>query len=722
MDTYLAPFAFHPEPESYLKALTSWVPGAAVPVLGEPTAAAAAVAALGGAGPRPVVPEHGEIAVFWPRGSGAGELGAALATAVEARGGEIADVDEIGPRSSGAEHVALVCLADELDERMLIRVHESLWREHGERRGGHFGLVVGDDLGSLSWIVAKGLALPHRSAPEQEHVRIWPAAQSIPRRYGRGQWLLRDDAGAKEIRPLLLERYSGAISFLAHGRDDVVHFNDTVVCPIGPRLIEPDSPAAAHAPVCAFTGHCYRPEVADAEIVLAGDIRADFVFANSCMGMRVNEGLYPREYLMPHGFVGGVAAAYLATGQVIVGLLKLNDLFHSALDAGLTVGQAASVVNDHLRYERVDLPYYTLLGLPWLSAAGVLPEPGEAWLEYRTELGDPQATGGGMRAAAVALAAAEGSDESPHVLFLSPRTAALLPDEVLARPSLGALPPLAARLRGIGRTLANLENVAFTGLRYSRQGNMLVNVRDQVASLAQALHHAALRGDVKRISRRIDAITRGMERAELALAEALFERGIQSFQHYNDIWGETLELHGAELTDRECAYCDRPLTRQAASHPILERIGRDSLICPRCGMISDRDALSPVSDLDLRTPEQWRCGEEREIRLSFTVRSGDSDREPPSRVTAGVFIANAAKYGISFPAPRVVEVGPDGSGSLELSVLTPHGARTHQEYVRGFVVAEGTISFLARPVWIRPGSRSEPIPVSLLGSQQEVAK
>jgi hypothetical protein len=76
-------------------------------------------------------------------------------------------------------------------------------------------------------------------------------------------------------------------------------------------------------------------------------------------------------------------------------------------------------------------------------------------------------------------------------------------------------------------------------------------------------------------------------------------------------------------------------------------------------------------------------------------------------------MANGSKIGMApFPPPRFVDVAADGSGQLAVSVEVPTGARMHQENIRGLVVAEGTIAFVTRPVWVRPAAIG-PVAVTL---------
>jgi hypothetical protein len=696
--TTLGPFRFFADRDGYLSALRCHRPGIKVPVLGAPGVAHELVASRSDVDPVRYVPDHREVLVVSLRGSRVSDVAHALAGSVDGRWVALDDPREIGTTGDSADYVVVVGLADEFNERCLMLAHDTLWQCRSSTTGGHLGVLTAADARDLSWLIAKGMALPHRTVPFEDHVRVWPAVLGKVSRYGTGRWVLRDDATAETLRPVLLENHTGALSVLAHGRDDVLHLNDTVICPTGATAVGGDGHPASHAPVCAFTGRCYRPEVAPGDIIRAGQVLADAVFTNSCMGMRVSEGLYPTDYLMPHGFIRGFTAAYLASGQIVNGLVKLNDIFHTACATGRSLGETATLINDHLRHERVDLPYFTLVGLPWLT----LNDPSSddsPWLGFRIASGNWASEGSGLRAASVAVAVDEQFGRSAHVIHASPRSAAVLAGAVSEKMDMSRVPALEVTLQSIGRSMTNLDDVQFTGLKYSRQNNMLVTVRDQVAALANSLNVAALRGDASKIKRKIQAVTQVVERAELTLAEAVFERGMQSFQHYNDVWGETLEMDPPDLTDDECPYCARPIVRYRATQPVLPRIARDALVCARCGMIRDCDVRSPVAQLIVETDELWYCEGTHALSVRLRLHGGSAH---PANVAVGAFMANGAKNGVTFPGPRTVPVSADGSVTLDLQAEVADGARMHQEYVRAVVVAEGTLSFVSRPVWVRP--------------------
>jgi hypothetical protein len=71
-------------------------------------------------------------------------------------------------------------------------------------------------------------------------------------------------------------------------------------------------------------------------------------------------------------------------------------------------------------------------------------------------------------------------------------------------------------------------------------------------------------------------------------------------------------------------------------------------------------------------------------------------------------MANAVKNAMTFAPPSFVPVAEDGSAVFELELDVSDDARMHQEYIRGLVVAEGTVSFVTRPVWVRPRLRRRP--------------
>ena len=553
----------------------------------------------------------------------------------------------------------------------------------------------------LSWVIAKGLTFPWRVAAESGHLRIWPAVQELKDRVGVGGWILRDRASVSEVAPLLLKGHTGVVSFLGHGRDDVLHLDDTVICAASPHARAERGLARTHVPVCAFTGQCYRTDVPAERIIRASEVSADIVLANSCLSWRAAEGLFPPEYLLAHGFMSGIAAGYVGSLTLQAGSALVNDLFHHALAQGHSVGQADSLINDHLRAERTDPAYFTLLGLPWVTPGASAEWPQDAGEHFITLQALPEAErpGGALTSVGLASAAIGRTGHPSRPVYVSARTSSLIDAPTAAPADEQAADALRKELQGLGRTIVSIGNMASLGFRYSRQNNLLVNLHDQISNVARALTTAATAGEATKIDRRVASLRKAVGRAELTLAEAFFERGTTSFVNFAEMWGMLLEQLPLEPAEGECPYCARVLMRRRAVHPLFDRISRTCLECARCGIILDRAPDGPVQYMELEAEELWHHGQQVRICLKITA-SSTLDR--PIQAYAAIYTEASGRSHIEFPSVQHVTLMPGQSSVVSVTAGIPPTARAHQEFLLGFAVAEGTLNCASRPVWIRP--------------------
>lgn len=703
-------FALHADMRSYAAALSHGTDEDPTPVLGSHTHARALVEAMSdqAAGPRPVTPLR-DVLVLTPRHSAVAPLARALADRVT---GCVEEFDgqqeaaEILRRHPAAQWVVLCALTTEVSDRAVVSLQDEIWNlVRADQFRGHLGVLIGATPEQVAWLLGKGLALRHRRTPQRRHVRIWPAFDSLPVRHGPGEWILRSEATADLMTPLLRNEHSGIVSFVAHGRDDVIHLHDTVICAKGPAAVARDAgDLRAHLPVCAYTGRCFRDEIPPEKILRADSVLVDMVFVNACMGWRIADGLFPADYLLPSGFAGGTAAAYVAAPNLVNGIAALNDMFHIALAAGASAGEATSVVNDHLRYSRLDLPYFTLLGLPWLLALDAGPQEPPVTDGLVTVAGSDRHRGSGSGGGSGSLQAAARTlghrcpDGRPqHVTLTSPRTATVL--EQFPRDDLDEPADLTRELHRLGQSMMSLEQVPLLGFRYARQGNLSVTLREQVTALATALQQSVSFGDVQRVTKRIDSLRRSVDRAERGLAQALWDRGTSSFINFDDLWTEVLEQQQLVPVPDRCPYCARSMVRLEAAHPLFPRLARTGLVCARCSVTRDRDVLSPVADILISCDETWRRQSRVEVKVNITPVP---DLEDELSCWIGVHTENCVRIGVRFPALQRGRLKSGETTTVVVQAEVQEDAQMHQEYLRAFVVAAGTISIGSRPVYVRP--------------------
>ncbi|WP_250032505.1 hypothetical protein [Paractinoplanes maris] len=638
---------------------------------------------------RPTAP--GNRAVLTLAGSAVDKHGPAIAAAVGATHISVlawADVAAaLGRQATGEIHAGFVAVTADLEESQIDGIREDLRMLADDGPSVHAGFLVGPDLAAVSWLVAKALAWPWRRGERCEVLSVHSAASSS--RVSGGDVVLKSDATFERLAPQLLGGHVGLLSLMAHGRDDVIHLQDTVLCAnhVG-KLV---TTAPPNVPTCAFTGRCCRDDVDFDRILAADRVRADVVFTNSCMGLRVRDGMFPEPYLLAHGFARGAVAGYIGCSSLVSGREKVNLLTRRAMESGLSLGQTVSLLNDHLGYEGSDIPAFGLVGAPWLAWAPI-DVPALTFADPRGLQSDAAAAGRDT----LVLEGGRGD-----LFFVSSRTAPLA-DRMTALPprtltDRAEVDSLALRA---GAAIENLGDLPLIGLRTARQGNLLVQLRDQIASTARALSEALEGSQPERARKRLASLRTAVARAEEDVATSLFERGTTSSFEFEDLWCEILNQRSEGTVDRTCPRCDRALKRLSAEHPLFRRLRRQSLVCPQCTLVEDLDPRGDVVKLELITAPYWVRGTEQRVTLRISV---DEQVDRPVTGYAAIFAKNSAKYGVGVPPPERLELTPGSVTELSVTAqVLDRAGRYHQDFLKGFVVSKGTVSFASCPIWYRP--------------------
>jgi len=634
-------------------------------------------------------------------GSQVSWLGADLARALGALHVELDAPDRIGAAlptaPQGEVHVCLVALTGDLAERDVVTLHDALWRTSGSgtRTCAHLGVLTAPTLEQLSWMIAKTLAWDWRIAAQAESLSVLAAASAST--VDHAQALIKSESTYDTAGTRLLTEHIGTLTLLAHGRDDVIQMHDTVICANdGGRLEAVTEP---NLPACAYTGTCFRTDVTLERVVPAKRVLADFVFTNSCMGLRLTDGLFPERYLLAHGFQAGAAAAYLASATLVSGREKLNLLVERALSAGLSFGQVASLVDDHLRFEASDHPYFTLIGVPWLRLRGDI-RPAET-TPYRfldaTAIGTERAAPS-ARAHVLRGSAAEGG---APVFFVSQRSRAAAaavaggpPERIAPDDSFD----LAAQVSGT--TITRLADLPLLGLRTSRLSNVMVALRDQVTSLARA-HQEVLEGNRPgQAVRRMNTLDRAVSAAQQHVADTLFERGTTSAFEFEDLWSETLTQTAGSADGRKCPYCTSNTGTLESVHPVFPHIRRRSYVCERCTITEDFDARSQLASVTLDCVPYWPRGTAQDVRVEIACAA---DLPLEVEAVVGIHLKNGVRFGASGAQPERVTLKPGGTVSHATTIeVDPEPKSLHQHFLKAFVVVMGTVSFASRPIWFRP--------------------
>ncbi|MEV1014619.1 hypothetical protein AB0I89_12145 [Micromonospora sp. NPDC049801] len=319
-----------------------------------------------------------------------------------------------------AAHVLVIALADEVsvDDALAVVDRVNAYRDRPGGRVPRLGFLTAGDLDQLSWLILKNLASGHREPASRKHVFLSP--------FPNGPLL---SAGALVLSGAQVTRESvhqavvaGSATFLSitsSGREHAVLLNDTVLCGSDheSRRQWLELGTGGGAPHCAFEGTCFLPGVSLDDVIEARSVRAEVVFTNSCLSWRPHSGRAPRQFLLTNALSSGYAAA--AIGPMFPSHTTdwATETFHRLCDAGVPLGEVVAALNGRARETGTELPYFALLGFPWLVAGGVAPAD-EATLR-RWEADAARSAEPDVAPAATAPASGSGTAATPQQLLRS---------------------------------------------------------------------------------------------------------------------------------------------------------------------------------------------------------------------------------------------------------------------------------------------------------------
>lgn len=635
----------HTDLPGYLAALRN---PSTVPVLGDACSRLGELSELLGDGPagEPGGPAGGVLVVV-PPGSAAAPVGAALAERVSGTFVECAP----GDLSAGAAEAAHVVLAGLADELTVDSVFEALDATGTMRRDGRgeaaLGVLLGRTPDELSWLIAKGIGCGLRVPPAHSQLCVAPWGEQEREDSTGTHWVVGADVRAEVVAPLL-DRRHGLVSFAVAGREHGLVLSDTVVC--GADLDPAEhGVASAASPGCAFSGQCFRPGVGSADVIRAREIRADVVFANSCMSWRPGHGLVAADYQLTNAFQRGIAAAFIGAVHRMVPDARLNRLAHRAAAAGASAGQLGILLNRQAAGREV--PHYLVLGLPWVVP---IPAAGPVPLEHLAPL--------------LAEAAPAGDDT------------------------------IRARLRQAGRALTALRDLPLSG--FLPAGD-LTGLDARVSAVVAGLKRdpSVLRADADGES--AERLLELVADAEFDVALDLHDFGQVSESSLNEVWEDYLETTAVSGTGR-CPYCGGSTATVTGRHPAHPRLQREVQACHLCGPVLDLPAGSPIRTITLDCPSVWPRPGLVEVGVTLALTEGPERAESVTAAVA-VQVARATAHGLVVPEPQRVRLEPGSPARLRAEVEVEEHAFVHHEHVvRAVVVAGGQVHAAARQVAVWP--------------------
>jgi hypothetical protein len=596
-------------------------------------------------------PEISGVLVVVPPGSAAAAAGRALADRFlgDFAEGTPSEMDRIIAHQR-VQHVVLLALTDELSIEMVLDALEGIMG--GGQRAG-FGIVMGRTLAEVSWLLAKGLSSHLRKPADRSQLCVapWGSPSDADTSDTSGaHWVTGDRVRRAVLRPLLCDQRTGLLSFAAAGREHAMIFTDTVVCGADPN-IRTTVTAGGRLPSCAFSGECFREGISVPDVIRADLIRADVIYANSCMSWRPGHGLVAPGYQLTNAFHRGIAAAFIGAVHQMVPDVRLNELAHAAAAAGASAGQLGVLLNDHVRREGAGLPYYVVMGLPWVAPRGTVAgarRDGDPWRR--------PADHGSLR-----------EQRIRSVLRQTGQTVEALRDlPLLGFLPAGGLPAIDAEVSALVAALKGMPSV----VRPSAATDPTLKLRDLVAD------------------------------AELDVAGDFHDLGQMSDSALNEIWEDFLDTRMSATGDR-CSYCAGRLAELTGLHPAYPRLRRRALFCHVCGPVLDLPGEPVIDAIFIECADTWERPGTARLEISITP-AATLKEETNAAVT--VHASKGVRLGLTFPEAQQVRMLPGRPVRLRIQAqLDPQALPHHEHSIRVILIARGLVHGASRPVAVRPG-------------------
>jgi len=590
----------------------------------------------------------------------------------------------------------------------------------GGRMDIPLGLLCGRDLESIVFLVLKQLVYP--TVDTSEILVLDGLAEEKPTETILGQKVFVRPTDTDDVDTLRreLRRLRNMAIYAGHGHEDCLFFGKATILPHLDR--QTAACLSSPAEVCP-------------QIIFTDEVRARVLFANTCNGLRLTNGLIPDAASIGLNIIESWPSHYISTTFIKDNGTPESQLLpwlvsSEPMSVGTLYQLACQLVLDH----SADYPSYMLVGDPEAELNPGLRRSPNSPAQYvlkDEELvvglqgggpvhvclrqdGDPHLA---TRLAAGPLALAETRlDErsvslpcevhyfsTPKQLFLMSRKA--LPagrvefifaprsrhDTTLDRFELGAL---ATRLEHLGSM--KLFDHKYKGLASEATHSL--------KPLGHLYRHAlrSLRC-AEKLAESLDRAAGLMKKIQRALIESYLARIQRGAWIFSETYNDDFIAEERGFSGR-CTVCRTPLLRKCICHPLHRSLRRELLVCARCGTRSDLplDGFSAALQMSEAAPPQASVDMVVAYENKTAVRQW---------VTCGLGIEFVKATGIRFDTSPVLvehEVGPRECTALHFTTRIPPECPTHCFHAKGFLLANLQVGYVQSVLCVRSAASEEP--------------
>lgn len=575
-----------------------------------------------------------------------------------------------------------------------------------------YGFMTAPSLDTLLYVLYKNMYYPQ---PLQEKVLFLNALALNRKQYSDPyvDLITRDECNQEKLQELLSVHRELTV-FSGHGHEDCLFLGKMSVFP---SRIREGKVLNLNQPLSAYM----RGEV-EQDVVFTDQFKTKYLFANTCCGLHIANGLFPSELTVGAGFLEGSVAAYISTF-----MLKDNSEHEALLfsrlarEEGMCIGEAVRIVNNLLLQNTSDFPCYLLIGDPEgrFATAQTQAVQGQIAWDGDDHLEITAATHGGCLVTiclpdqpfhhqpytleTVCLNGVPTQDDL-YYLYHEDRcfiyaTKQIASGTIALRFTCMKEGSLAQKLYAIDRYPQRLEFLNVLRVFDQKHKGVAEDMNNSIKALGSVYKSAgySLRQSEKyhKLIKRLDHNFQHLQEALLETYLAKVDKGSWAFtETYSD---DFLPLSRCLLA-QPCSACGNPLLQKKVVHPAYRELIREITICPRCGIISDK----PLSTfrLSLRGPESVSQGEVLTKQVTFT-----NTDEDVQLITCGLGVERTKLAVYPFHVRKALHtqlVQPGETIKIPFEIEIHEQCVAHSFYLKAFLLANFEVACLHSVLFVLP--------------------
>ncbi|WP_457786654.1 hypothetical protein [Geobacillus sp. Geo 8.1] len=581
-----------------------------------------------------------------------------------------------------------------------------------------FGLMTALTRDSLLYLIYKNLYYPKSLQGKTLYLNAF-ALNKKHYSDNHADVITRDECQIEQLEKMFIKHRELTV-FSGHGHEDCLFLGKLSIFPTSLRNSSeqnPDIPLSA-----------YARGVRDPDVIYTETFKTKYLFANTCCGLRISNGLFPNKYSVGLNFIEDSVAGYIST-YMVKDNSEHDPLLFSRLikEEGMKLGEAVRIINNLLFKDTNDFPCYLLVGDPegqlenteFNSVSGT-----KTYCEKNDEnvLITAQSDGGYLIHIKLAH---DDNKPSPHEYRYEIKeiyfNGSPIKDDIrytflensFMLYSIRPMPAgrvdvrlkrvkkemIASSLFEIDQYSKRLEHLQVLKLFEQKYKGLSEDINNSIRAIGPLYKPSqySLR-QAQKLNKLVTRIEDNYQRLQESIVKEYVNRVDKGSWAFTEVYSDDFLPISRQFLNCCCKTCGNQLLEKKIIHPVYRNLKRQLLICPRCGIIVDKP-LSPF-DISLSGSEKVRQGEQLTKIVTYKNQGNNVQL-----VTCGLGVERTKLATYPFEVRDAVQtkkVLPGETTTFNFEVKIPESCVAHSFYLKSFLLSNMEVACLHSMLFVLP--------------------